>query len=287
MRRLLATLACCALSTLLRGEAPAEGVPALRDPPARLALRVAHLGTVESCPDCVLIELREGPTRSAYFVKAETPCALDPSEAFLSRVDLAASEAYLEIEYSQAVRAQIVDCLGARRESRVLVSVDGVPAGVAFLGLGQGGLFFVGSRELERVQALIEGALRSERVEREIRVAEDTELSLRLLEIPPGQRGFLRNARCDVVDAPIYQQGGFLSIQVEVESPRGRKPIFSYLPREPGPFARGFQDRLPLEGGEVITFSCRSFLDKQRRGPSGGCSVDLELELVFDRKAGP
>lgn len=101
-----------------------------------------------------------------------------------------------------------------------------------------------------------------------------------LAEIAPGDEGFLERVICAVRDAPILQrEGGTVSVNVVLERKDGERvtlcaffPSFAVLHNRPL-----VPHGVPLRSGDVVNFSCRSFLGKALRGPSGGCAVDVDL----------
>jgi hypothetical protein len=131
-------------------------------------------------------------------------------------------------------------------------------------------------------------------VSRQLRPDRDVEIEapLTLAEIPPGQAGVLERVICAVRDAPIFQQqGGYLSVQVYLKRTWGNVDNFvtlcSFLPRGAWMNDRPLvPDGVALRGGEVVTFSCRSFDEKKGRVRGDGCAVDVDLWVRSHARAG-
>ncbi len=153
MLRRSVVLTLCGLALIGPARAAGESDVPLRDREGTVALRVAHPGTIEGCPDCVLVDFREGPTRTAFYVKRETECVLRPEDAYVSASGIATTEIFLELKYGRTVHDRIQACLRPGPHGRVLASIDGVPAGVAHYSPSRQALYLVGNPALERIRA--------------------------------------------------------------------------------------------------------------------------------------
>ena len=130
--------------------------------------------------------------------------------------------------------------------------------------------------------------LQTQFVSKTVTVPRDVEVDERLpiIKIPVGQEGFLDQASCIIRGAPIWDEGGKISISASIKSPTGESRSFcSMYSGKPFSFFAEFVDRplkygkYPLKGGETIDFSCRSFIPPSERVLGKGCTVDVDLWL--------
>jgi hypothetical protein len=138
--------------------------------------------------------------------------------------------------------------------------------------------------------------LQTQYVSKTVKVPRDVEYDERLpiIKIPVGQEGFLDQAGCVIRDAPIWEEGGKISISAFIKSPTGEsRPFCSIYSGKPFSFFAEFVDRplksgrYPLKGGETIDFSCSSFMPPSERVIGKGCTVDVDLWLRLKTNHAP
>lgn len=132
--------------------------------------------------------------------------------------------------------------------------------------------------------------LQTQYVSKTVKVPRDVEYDerLQIIKIPVGQEGFLDQVGCVIQDAPIWEEGGKISISAFIRSPTGESRSFcSIYSGKPFSFFAELFDRpgilpgprYPLKGGETIDFSCSSFMPPSERVIGKGCTVDVDLWL--------
>lgn len=99
-------------------------------PAPSIELRRAWAGKVVGCPECIILEFRDGDARLAYFARPEPECELGPEHIGGAFSDPDKREIALEL--SGAGRDYVTNCFGegTRKDAEaVLITVNGLVAG--------------------------------------------------------------------------------------------------------------------------------------------------------------
>lgn len=116
------------------------------------------MGKVVGCPECMILEFRDGDSRLAYFSRPEPDCELKP--VHIRSASSRTEEREMVLELSRTGKDYVSECFGedAEKDARaVLVTVNGVTVGRSMFHEHFEVLSIVGGDSFALLEALFPG----------------------------------------------------------------------------------------------------------------------------------